>query len=786
MQLTSLDPGMAFHVRCETLVVNKHGCALRIASQLPSGTPVQLQVSGYVITGQVIRAVSMGHENDWMVGIALDRPGNFWGIQNPPEDWDAIAEPAPPQASSDASDEPGVASFSVEKFAIWPSAVGPPAPAAAPSPGAPPAACHDSEEDGFRATEPTVGTIGNEQSQPQRSEATEAAFVHLQHEIERCAGAEWMRLRTEAEQRLGALITDFQEKAAADVTAREKVAAAASFKLEQMQNACMQLVSQLQRRAEEDQTAREAIRGQVERILEAHSEEESRLQQHNAEQEAAQQAIRDAVDRARQARESVESLMHSLPDTIGPQVREQAQAMLAQLREGLGQDISTRVGAAVSDLEKRLQDIMTERNEQQSQEKRILEATAARMAELGQLEASLRNSACESVAKSEWAMAQMREQLQKVIAEQQARVELGNKDAVAALQAVAGNQLRSMRDELLNDLKREQEQVRQLVQTKIDELLRHGQQTSEAALRERAKQVLAGLQEELRKTFDERQQRFEAAHAAATAQLQQLEKRTDELTAIVEVELQAHTEETIRDAVAQITEQLQQAAASVREAHLATAKAELDRGLGALVRQAGEAAAELRRISESVERQTKTGEVERAQLNREVQEVQSRLARETQQFHRTIDDAFLKAAAEIRGRIHQAVEMASEPLECRSREIQAEITAVARQQSEELQTQLGIARQRLHSTYEDTHAAAERAFRKSATETLDNLRHDAGQVAQNSLDRWESALADTLAAIPQILATKLSAGNSMAERPRDQGRAALDEPGAVNGGTQRK
>jgi hypothetical protein len=169
-----------------------------------------------------------------------------------------------------------------------------------------------------------------------------------------------------------------------------------------------------------------------------------------------------------------------------------------------------------------------------------------------------------------------------------------------------------------------------------------------------------------------------------------------------------------------------------------------------------------------------------------VQDAQTRLARETEQFQETINDAFLKAAGEIRGRIHQAVEMASEPLECRSREIQAEIAAVARQQSEELQEQLKISRQRLQSTCEETQAGAESALRKRATETLDSLRQDARQLAQNSLDRWESALAETLAAIPQILATKLSAGNSMAERPRDEGCVAQDHPGAVDGGTQGK
>jgi hypothetical protein len=51
--LTSLDPKIEFHERCETLVVNLHGCAVRACSTLPRGTPVQLQVNGKIIVGRV-------------------------------------------------------------------------------------------------------------------------------------------------------------------------------------------------------------------------------------------------------------------------------------------------------------------------------------------------------------------------------------------------------------------------------------------------------------------------------------------------------------------------------------------------------------------------------------------------------------------------------------------------------------------------------------------------------------------------------------------------------------
>ena len=346
--LTSLDPKIEFHERCETLVVNLHGCAVRAGSTLPRGTPVQLQVNGNVIIGRVQDVVSVvEHENHWMLGIALECPGNFWGIQNAPKDWDSLAQAAPGQASRDTSDEQSQKSSNAEKLTIWPSAFGPSAQGtAAPSPREPETPSRDGQADEFRANEPKVVEIDSGQSQPDSSRTIEAGFVHLQAEIERRVAAEWMRLRSDAEQHvqkagtqhraeleqglvawreeragiegkvqellrlrelvevrlnavadllrrevvplrdemidlarqeLRALIRDFQEKTAADSTAHEKVMAAASTRFEQMQDACTQLVSHLNRRVDENQAAHEAVNAQLVQVLQARTEEESLL-----------------------------------------------------------------------------------------------------------------------------------------------------------------------------------------------------------------------------------------------------------------------------------------------------------------------------------------------------------------------------------------------------------------------------------------------------------------------------------------------------------------------------
>ncbi len=788
--LTSLDPKVEFHERCETLVVNLHGCALRTGSTLPRGTPVQLQVSGNVIIGRVVDVVSIAdHESCWMLGIALDLPGNFWGIPNPPKEWDAMAQPAPREASPGTSDEQSQKSSTAEKFTIWPSAFGPAAQGTStPSPREPRTPSRDSQEDGFRATVPTVGKIDSGQSQSESSRAIEAGLVHLQSEIEQRAAAEWMRLRSQAEQIVqGAgtqlrseleqgLIAWREERAGVEGKVQELLRLREQIEVrlntgadllrgevplrEQMIDQARQelraLIRDFQEKAAADSTAREAISAQVAQTLQARADEESLFQQHRIEQQAAQQAISDEVARSRQVRELVESLVRSLPDTIETQVQERAQAMLAQLRDDLGRDLSAQARSDLDGLDKRLQRIVGEATQElrpilsqefERQQKHLLDATAARLAELREVEASLRDSARESAAsvavESERALAQMREQLQYVFADHQERIEQGNKDAASALQAVAGNLLTSMRHALLEDLGREQEQVRQLVQTKIEEQLRDAPQTAEAALQERAKPMLDSLHQELLKTFEQRQQSFETAHAAATAQLRQLEKRTDELAARVDVELQAHTEKTIHAAVAQITEQLQQAAAGVREAHLTTAQAELDRTLGPLVSQAGEAAADLRLSFESLQQHTTAGEAASAQLHQEVQDAAAHLV-ELRELEASLRNSARESAASVAVESERALAQMREQLQDVFAEQQERVEQGNKDAVIALQAVAGnLLTSMRHGLLNDLGREQEQVRQLVQTKIEEQLR-DAQQTAQAALQERAKQVLDSL------------------------------------------
>jgi hypothetical protein len=40
------------------------------------------------VTAQVVNCISLGqYEKFWLIGLALDQPGNVWGITTPPDDW---------------------------------------------------------------------------------------------------------------------------------------------------------------------------------------------------------------------------------------------------------------------------------------------------------------------------------------------------------------------------------------------------------------------------------------------------------------------------------------------------------------------------------------------------------------------------------------------------------------------------------------------------------------------------------------------------------------------------
>lgn len=88
--LTSLDPDHPFSEPCSAILANLHGCAARCSRSLEIGTPVQLDglPPKRRVAAHIVNCFSPGkYAKFWMVGLALDEPGNVWGIASPPADW---------------------------------------------------------------------------------------------------------------------------------------------------------------------------------------------------------------------------------------------------------------------------------------------------------------------------------------------------------------------------------------------------------------------------------------------------------------------------------------------------------------------------------------------------------------------------------------------------------------------------------------------------------------------------------------------------------------------------
>ena len=109
LRITSLDPATPFSETGHTLVLNTQGCGVRLSCALQPGTAVSLDdlPIGKSVTARIVNCVPLGTGSQWwMVGIALDEPGNVWGVLPTPADWGsetAIGAAAAASPSQDAA-----------------------------------------------------------------------------------------------------------------------------------------------------------------------------------------------------------------------------------------------------------------------------------------------------------------------------------------------------------------------------------------------------------------------------------------------------------------------------------------------------------------------------------------------------------------------------------------------------------------------------------------------------------------------------------------------------------
>src|SRR3984957_3653069 len=96
--VTSLDDSQPFSERCSTTLVNAHGCGMIVPRAVPQGIQVRLEIVSAMrhTTARVAEVVPLGgNPETWLVGLELDVPGNFWGIEYAPSDWKIEESPVP-------------------------------------------------------------------------------------------------------------------------------------------------------------------------------------------------------------------------------------------------------------------------------------------------------------------------------------------------------------------------------------------------------------------------------------------------------------------------------------------------------------------------------------------------------------------------------------------------------------------------------------------------------------------------------------------------------------------
>jgi hypothetical protein len=103
--VTSLDAAVAFSEQGNTTLVNAHGCGLITQREIARGVRVRLEIVSAKrhTTALVAEVVPLGGDPEtWLLGLELDVPGNFWGIDYAPSDWKIDETPLPDATRPDA------------------------------------------------------------------------------------------------------------------------------------------------------------------------------------------------------------------------------------------------------------------------------------------------------------------------------------------------------------------------------------------------------------------------------------------------------------------------------------------------------------------------------------------------------------------------------------------------------------------------------------------------------------------------------------------------------------
>jgi hypothetical protein len=95
VRITSVA-GEIFSLSCHTLMVNPQGCGIRSPRPLEKGLQLRIEdLPGRGVTAATVACTRPMEEGSkyWIVGIALEAPGNLWCMAPVPPDWGTYTAP---------------------------------------------------------------------------------------------------------------------------------------------------------------------------------------------------------------------------------------------------------------------------------------------------------------------------------------------------------------------------------------------------------------------------------------------------------------------------------------------------------------------------------------------------------------------------------------------------------------------------------------------------------------------------------------------------------------------
>lgn len=525
---------------------------------------------------------------------------------------------------------------------------------------------------------------------------------------------------------------------------------------------------------------------------------EAALQAYRAELDARQKLLESTLeqrswDQDAQAEAAFERLEEKLSAALDQ--------VDARVEEKTGEHLRAATDAAANDFRDRVQgEFEQRRQELKRQQEEIASALAVLDDHRRQLSSQIAN------------VQQAKSYIESVVASIPASVAQHARQQAAEAAAEVWNGMREQSEQqiaetLQRESQREADQVREMLGASArqlrEEMAQHAQKTA-ADLQARLAEVIAQRERDLEtraQTFaaaaDERlrhverelgseftrrmNQQFESERSINQAELEKsrlaaeklflgVAERSDRLLSEVHASLQQQARDLVELELTRARKEMQSGSAAVRDQELAVMREELERVAAEQVNRAVTAAAEAARSAEQLKISSAQTEAQSQALYQQLETARTWLTQESENFQQNVHDAFLKASGEIRGRAHAAVEMADEFIQQKARETLAKVDAATGGQTEQLERKGEEIEARFQQMEATAAQHAEALLQARLAQTLEGFHQDASRLAESAIARWQTAMDETLRAMPNMLRRNLE--EEPENPPRGKGTAA--------------